>query len=312
MRGSLPSLRFLRTFHIAARRGSFKATADELCLTASAVSHQIKVLEEQLGLSLFERGPRSLTLTEAGTHYLHDIDALFSRLETVTEQLRGRFSRTIVRLQVPSFFASELLVAQLARFSTLHSDVDLRIATDITPHDVHSPEADVSVVVGTGPWPGLQATRLFAQTYAVACSPQRLKQAPIASARELSDQPLIAHDHRPDLWDRWAALQSLEPLRPKQLIRFDTMSAVVHAAERGVGIALVSAPLAAARFAAGALVRLFDGELDVGESYYVLTRPEDGARAAVRSLVAWMARQFGDVAAAPSAREPSARAAPGH
>ncbi|HTW75515.1 MAG TPA: LysR substrate-binding domain-containing protein [Steroidobacteraceae bacterium] len=291
----MPSLRFLRTFHIAARRGSFKATADELCVTASAVSHQIKILEEELGLSLFERGPRSLTLTEAGTHYLKDIDALFSRLESVTEQLRGRFRRAIVRLRVPPFFASELLVPQLTRFSVLHNDVDLRIATDITPHDVHSPDADVSVVVGIGPWSGLNATRLFAQTYTVAASPQRLRQAPVSRAHDVADHPLIAHEHRLDLWDRWAAQQQIAPLCPKQLIRFDTMSAVVHAAERGVGIALVAAPLAVGRFAAGTLVRLFDVELDAGESYYLLTRPEDGERAAVRALIGWMVKQFGEL-----------------
>src|ERR1700689_2044633 len=112
-----PSLRFLKTFHIAAKLGSFKAAAEELSVTASAVSHQIKVLERQLGLSLFERGPRSLSLTAAGALYLENIDALFSRLESVTEQLRRRFSREVVRLQVPPFFASELLVPRLSSFS---------------------------------------------------------------------------------------------------------------------------------------------------------------------------------------------------
>jgi len=290
----MPSLRFLKTFHIAARRGSFKATADELCVTASAVSHQIKVLEEQLGLALFERGPRSLTLTEAGTHYLEDIDALFSRLESVTEQLRVRFSRAVVRLQVPPFFASELLVPQLARFSAQYGDVDLQIATDIIPNDEHSSDADVSVVVGTGPWQGLHATRLFAQTYVVACAPQLLQAAAIRTPADLSAQPLISLEQRPDLWDRWAMLHDIESLRPKQLIRFDTMSAVVHAAEQGVGIALVSAPLSVARLEAGSLTRVFDDELQGGESYYLLTRPADNERTGVRALIGWMLQQFGN------------------
>ena len=122
-----PSLRFLKTFHIAAKLGSFKAAAEELSVTASAVSHQIKVLERQLGLSLFERGPRSLSLTAAGALYLENIDALFSRLESVTEQLRRRFSREVVRLQVPPFFASELLVPRLSSFSATHGDIDIQI-----------------------------------------------------------------------------------------------------------------------------------------------------------------------------------------
>jgi len=85
-----PSLRFLKTFHIAGKRGSFKAAAEELCVTPSAVSHQMKVLEQQLGLALFDRGPRSLTLTAAGAHYLETVDTLFARLESVTAQLRRR------------------------------------------------------------------------------------------------------------------------------------------------------------------------------------------------------------------------------
>lgn len=257
-----PSLRFLKTFQIAAKRGSFKAAAGELCVTASAISHQIKVLEDELGLALFERGPRSLALTEAGAHYLEQIDSVFSRLESVTEQLRVRFSRAVVRLQVPPFFASELLLPRLASFSAVHGDIDIQIATDITPNENHASDSDVSIV---------------------------------RSVSDLAQEPLIAHNHRPDLWDRWAAMSGIDPLRPKQLIRFDTMSAVVHAAEQGVGVALVSTPLSASRFLAGSLTELFDAELATGESYYLVTRPGDADLPAVRLLSGWMLQQFGAV-----------------
>jgi LysR family glycine cleavage system transcriptional activator len=287
-----PSLRFLKTFHIAARRMSFKAAADELCVTASAVSHQIKSLEDQLGVALFERGPRSIALTDAGAHYLENIDALFARLESVTEQLRRRYSREIVRLQVPPFFASELLVPKLTGFSATNGDIDIQIATDGTPNEQHAPDADVSVIVGSGQWTDVQATRLFAQTYVPACSPELLRRTCIRTVADLSTESLIAHNQRPDLWDRWAALYGTDALRPKQVIRFDTMSSVVHAAEQGVGIALVSAPLAAARFSGGSLTRLFDTELETGESYYLVTRPEDAGRPGVSSLIGWLLKQF--------------------
>src|ERR1700733_12095229 len=291
-----PSLRFLKTFHIAAKRGSFKAAADELCVTASAISHQIKVLEVELGLALFERGPRSLALTEAGAHYLAHIDSVFSRLESVTEQLRVRFSRAVVRLQVPPFFASELLLPRLATFSAVHGDIDMHIITDITPNETHAGDSDESIVVGMGHWSDVQATPLFPQTYVPACSPELLRHSNIRSEADLAQEPLIAHNHRPDLWDRWAAMLGIDALRPKQLIRFDTMSAVVHAAEQGVGIALVSTPLAASRFLAGSLTKLFDAELATGECYYLVTRPEDADRPAVRLLIGWMLQQFGTAA----------------
>jgi len=289
-----PALRFLKTFQIAARRGSFKAAADELCVTASAVSHQIKVLEAQLGLALFERGARSLSLTPAGAQYFEQIDALFSRLESVTEQLRRRFSRAMVRLQVPPFFASELLVPRLSDFSSAYAAVDIQVATDYTPNETLSPDADVSVVVGRGPWPDVHATRLFSQTYVPACSPELLRQTSIRTASDLARESLIAHDQRPDLWDRWASQNGVEALRPKQLIRFDTMSAVVNAAEQGVGIALVSAPLSAARFTSGSLIRVFERELATGESYYLLEAEREHAAPGARALVEWMLQQFGD------------------
>jgi LysR family glycine cleavage system transcriptional activator len=288
-----PALRFLKTFHVAAKLGSFKAAAEELCVTASAVSHQIKALEQQLGVTLFNRGARSLSLSAAGANYLENIDAVFSRLELVTEQLKRRYSRAVVRLQVPPFFASELLVPRLSNFGALHNDIDIQIETDLAPNKEHCAEADVSVVVGTGQWTDVQSTRLFPQAYAVACAPERLQQAHIELPDDLLRQPLIAHARRRDLWDRWAAMMGLPPLRPKQIIEFNSMASIVAAAEQGVGIALVSAPVAVQRFAKGSLVRVFERELSTGDAYYLVTRPEDAQRQGVRALIGWMLQQYG-------------------
>ena len=294
-----PPLKHLKTFQIAARHGSFRVAAGELCLTASAVSHQIRALEQQLGVQLFERGPRALALTAAGAYYLEHLDGLFARLESVTQQLRQRFSRNVVRLKVPPFFASELLLPRLSDFSAAYPDTDLQIATDIGAHAAHAADADVSVIVGAGPWPEVQATALFPQAFVPACAPQLARRLRPGSAADLATQSLIVHERRPDLWDRWAQQLGISAFNPRQLIRLDSMAAIVHAAEQGVGIALVSAPLAAERFAAGRLERVFDAELVTGESYFLLVRPDDATRHGVRALTAWMQREFGRVGAAP-------------
>jgi len=289
----LPSYKFLRTFQVVAKLQSFKAAADELCITASAVSHQIKLLEDQLGVVLFERGAHSLALTAAGSHFLDNIEALFSRLETAIEQLRNRFSRSVLRLHVPSFFASELLVPHLADFSNAQPDIDLQIATRVTPDEEHPEDADISIVVGKGTWPDVQATHLFPQTFVPAGQPDLLRNKQINTAADFVNQVLVADRSRPDLWDQWAAMFGVGALRPKQLIHFDSMSAVVQAAEQGVGIALVSAPLAAARFAAGTLRKIVPNELTTGESYYLIARRNAALRADVQSLVDWLLQQFG-------------------
>lgn len=290
---STPSLKFLKTFHIAAKYQSFKAAADDLCITASAVSHQMKMLEGQLGLALFERGPRSLKLSEAGTYYLENIDSLFSRIESVTEQLCERYSRSVARLQVTPFFASELLFPNLNEFSQRHPEIDLQITTRATHQAEHVSDADVSVIVGTGPWPELKTVSLFPQSFVPACAPDLLPKLRIRAAADLTAHTLIAHNTRPSLWDQWATLHGVEELRPKQIIRLDSMSAAVNAAEAGVGIALVSTPLAAGRFAAGTLAKVLPAEIPTGENYVLAVRPEDQARPVVRVLSEWLAQQFG-------------------
>lgn len=288
-----PSLKFLKTFHVAAKRQSFKAAADELCITASAVSHQIKTLEGQLGLLLFERRAHSLALTEAGSHYLEGIDSLFSRFETVTKQLCERYGRETVRLQVPPFFASELLLPHLNCFSQVHPEIDLQIGTHIDPRATHAADADVSVVIGAGPWPDMQAVPLFPQSFIPACAPSLFAQFDIREPADFATQTLIVQNRRLTLWDQWAALHGVAGMKPRQLIRLDSMASAVRAAEAGVGIALVSTPLIADRFAAGTLREVLKAEVPTGESYYLLMRNADTGRAAVCTLMKWLAQKFG-------------------
>jgi LysR family transcriptional regulator, glycine cleavage system transcriptional activator len=283
----LPSLKFLKTFQVAAKLQSFKAAAEELFVTPSAVSHQIKALEEQLGVALFDRGVRTLSLTDAGAHYLEHINDIFSKLESVTEQLQVRYGRTIIRLNVPSFFANELLLPRLASFSQAREETDIRIETTLSA-PVHPPEADLSIVVGSGPWDGLTVHELFGQSFIAACSPTFLLENPINTYVDLNGKTLLLSEDRRDAWERWAAGLGVEPIKPNRLVRLDTMSAVVLAAEQGVGVALVPSRLSADRFAAGGLIKLFDAELTTNESYVLLHRPEDRERQDLQELTRWI------------------------
>jgi LysR family transcriptional regulator, glycine cleavage system transcriptional activator len=284
----LPSLKFLKTFQVAARLQSFKAAAEELYVTPSAVSHQIKALEAQLGIALFERGVRTLKLTDAGTHYLEHISDIFARLEKVTEQLQDRYGRSIIRLNVPPFFANELLLPRLSSFSQAREETDIRIETTFSAPKTHPPEADLSIVVGTGPWEGLTVHELFAQSFIAACSPAFLFDNPIDKYSDLNGKTLLLHEERRDAWERWALGLGIPPINPNRLVRLDTMSAVVLAAEQGVGVALVPSRLSADRFVAGGLVKLFEAELATNESYVLLHRPEDRSREDLQELTQWI------------------------
>jgi LysR family glycine cleavage system transcriptional activator len=287
----LPSLKFLKTFQVAAARLSFKAAAEELFITASAVSHQIKALEEQLGLPLFERGPHSLTLTEPGRNYLKHMEYVFSHLETVTEQLQARYGRGVVRLNVPPFFASEMLLPKLPMLLEAQPDTDIHINTVLSPLQSHPAAADISIVVNAAPHGGLTCHRLFAQTFVAACAPALLMRDAINIIEDLNRHTLIEHEARRDGWQRWAESLGTE-LRPKKVVRFDTMDTAAQAAEHGVGVALVASHLCNQRFVQGSLVKLFDAELQTGESYFLISRREDAGRPDIRALTQWILDEF--------------------
>ena len=284
----LPSYKFLKTFQVAARLQSFKAAADELCVTPSAISHQIKTLEEQLGVALFERGARTLKLTDAGRHYLEHINEIFAKLESVTEQLQARFGRSIIRLNVPPFFANELLLPRLASFSQAREETDIRIETTFSTPTTHPPEADLSIVWGSGPWEGFTVHELFALRLSAACSPDFLLKNPIHEYGDLNGKTLLVHEERRNDWERWALGLGISLTNANRLIRMDTMSAVVLAAEQGVGVALVPSRLTAERFVSGRLVKLFDAEFTTNERYVLLHRPEDHVREDLQEFKQWI------------------------
>jgi LysR family glycine cleavage system transcriptional activator len=286
----LPSLKYLKTFQVAAARESFKAAAHELCVTPSAVSHQIKALEEQLGVVLFERGPHSLTLTEAGRNYLRHMDAVFARLESVTEQLQVRYGRSVVRLHVPPFFATEMLLPRLPAFLDAQPDTDIHINT-VSSAQSHAADADLSILVGAAPEDGHACHRLFSQSFVPACAPGLLERLPVNRIEDLNGHTLIIHEARRDGWQRWGETHGVE-LRPKKFVRFDTMYAAAQAAEHGVGVALVSLRLGSERFTQGSLVKLFDAELQTGEHYFLILRKEDEARPDVRAFTQWILAEF--------------------
>lgn len=291
----LPSLKFLKTFQVAAARLSFEAAAEELFITPSAVSHQIKALEERLGLALFERGPQSLSLTEAGRNYLQHMETVFARLESVTEQLQIRHGRGVVRVHMPPFFATEMLLPKLQSLVDMQPDTDIHINTALEPRQPHSADADVSIIVNAAPATGLACYKLFSQTFVPACSPRLLLRRPINTVDDINAHTLIAHEARRDGWDRWARSVDLG-LRPRKIVRFDSMDTVAQAAEHGIGVALVSSRLSSERFARGSLVRLFDAELTTGDSYFLVLRREDAMRPDVRALMQWMLEEFGNAA----------------
>ncbi|HEY5774477.1 MAG TPA: LysR substrate-binding domain-containing protein [Xanthomonadales bacterium] len=292
MTQKLPSLRSLRGFQVAGKHLSFKLAADELYVTPSAVSHQVKHLESFLGLDLFIRKTRALEFTEPGRKYFDFLDGMFSRLEMETHQLWAQYGRGMIRLCVPPFFANEILLPKLHDFQAIMPDTDIRVSTQHSLVKEHSSETDLSILLGSGDWPELVTYRLFARRLVVAGAPGLLKDFDRSSFKSLNGQTLIVHENRPHAWSNWAKALDIEVPVAGKVLRFDSMSTVVQAAAQGLGFAIVSWPLSKNWFVSGALQRVFETEWITDEHFYLAHRPEESERLDIVNLINWIIREF--------------------
>jgi len=288
-----PPTRNLRVFCVAARLRSFKLAADELCLTPSAVSHQMKELEGALGAALFVRKSRALELTAAGAMLLEEIQPLLAALDRCLAQVARRSGeRRTLRILLPPFFASELFIPRLTGFCAEHREIDIQIDTRDPRPSCHPPSADVSILLADTEPRGVQATRLFALSLTAVCAPQHAGAVARLGSAVLRELPLIVHRPRPYAWASWAEQIGLEAPEPKNLIELDTMYAVARAAERGVGVALVPTRLCETWFRAGSLVRIFATELATADAYFLVSRRGDAARPEIHALTQWALAHF--------------------
>jgi len=287
-----PPLRNLRAFCIAARHKSFKAAADELALTPSAVSHQMKELEEAMGVRLFARKTRALALTTAGHTLLDEIAPLLDMMDRRLAQFSRRNRRRNVRVLLPPFFASELFVPRLESFFALHPGIDIQVDTvDPWPSD-HPLSADVSIVLTNAEPQGVKAVRLFPVKLAAVCAKGFAASVARLGREAFRETALIVQKARPFAWTHWANEIGLDTPEPRNIIELDTMFSVVRAAERGVGIALVPEILCEAWFRSGALVRLFSLQLETDDAYFLVSRFQDAGKPEVIAITDWTLEQF--------------------
>ena len=283
-----PHLRNLRAFCVAAHHRSFKIAAEELFLTPSAVSHQMKELEDALGVRLFERKTRAVELTAVGHTLYGEVGPLLEAIDRSLTRVARRNRRTTLRLLLPPFFASELFVPRMASFCAACPDVDIQVDTRDPRPAVHSPAADISVLLSDTVPQGLKVSRLFSLSLVAACAKEHAPTVARLGGSVFRELALIVHKSRPLAWNSWAQEVGLDAPEPKNLIELDTMFSVVRAAERGVGIALVPDALCGSWFESGALVRVFPVELATEDAYYLVSRNEDCERSEVAAMMNWI------------------------
>lgn len=289
------SLRGLRTFCVAARHASFRAAAQELFVTASAVSHQVKNLEEEFDQKLFDRSGRHLKLTAAGLALYEDVSPLIAQLDDVTAQHRDTKERSALRISVQPFFASELFVPRLPDFRRRYPDIEIVVDTSDESAEKHPTDFDVSIRVFKSPPGTLSFDRLFALRLVPAASAEFRDSVKVRAKKVDGDFPIIVHETRPTAWMDWQKESGIILPNGSPTVRLDSMIAVARAAERGLGAALVPQQLSDAWFDTGALVKLFRNELRTQDAFYFVCRKEDEKNENVQLLREWALSQFCDL-----------------
>lgn len=284
-------MRGLRCFCVAADCLSFKETAKRLYLTPSAVSHQIKQLEDNLNLQLFERQTRAIVLTETGTRFYQAIQPLMQQLAATIGEFSQVQRMLEVSISMPEFFASELFVPRLIGWSEQYPNINLKLETVKSRRDSQK-YTDLSIILsGKKPEENI-AYDLFPISYVPACNPQQYQQWHSKGYRILEKVPLLLHQARPYAWHRWAEHVGYHNFRPKQIIQLDSMFSVARAAQQGLGVALIPLPISNGWFTNGSLKRLFEQELLSRDRYYLVRHDNDPQRDEIQLLIDWILQSF--------------------
>jgi LysR family glycine cleavage system transcriptional activator len=292
MARALPPLNALRAFETIARHLSFSKAAEELHVTPAALSHQIKGLEEQLGIALFHRRTRAIELTEAGRLLYPGLHAGFESMRAAVAQLdRVREDRILVISATPGLTA-KWLVPRLWRFLSTHPDIDARIAASLDYADFARDGVDVAIRLSDGRHPDLHVEKLFADSVLPVCSP-RLVEAGLRRAEDLARFPLIHYDiplsaRAPPLWAEWLQLAGLQDVDATRGLHFNIADHALDAAVAGAGVSLSFKLIASDDVHAGRLVTPFGPELPLPVAYHFVCPKGHEERPNVRAFHDWL------------------------
>jgi LysR family transcriptional regulator of beta-lactamase len=281
-------LNALRAFEASARLGSFTRAGLELRVTQTAISHQVKALEETLGLTLFKRLPRGLALTDEAHALLPVLTDAFRRMSATLSQFEQGNFREILTVGVVGTFAIGWLLPRLNGFRERHPHVDLRLKTNNNRADMLLDGLDVFIRFGDGAWHATDAVRLMEAPFAPVCAPDVA--ARLMHPGDLSGEELL-RSYRQDEWAVWFRAAGMEPL-PARGFMFDSSRALVETAARGDGIALVPVAMFSREIGEGRVARPFDIEVSIG-AYWLTWLKSREETPAMRAFRLWIAEEAG-------------------
>ncbi|MEZ6022119.1 MAG: transcriptional regulator GcvA [Hyphomonadaceae bacterium] len=294
----LPPFLSVRVFEAAARSGSFARAAEELGITAGAVSQHIRVLEEFAGQPLFRRLGRGVELTEAGHAAFAHASAAIAEMLQAGRAMRASMRGQRISLSCAPSFASKWLIPRLAQFQERYPDIEVRMSADMGLVDFATTDIDLAIRYGAGGYEGLYCERLMSESVTVVGSPKLLEgRAPVKTAADLIDLPLI-HDDAPErdplcpTWTMWFTARGQKRDDAERGLRFNQSSLALEAAAAGKGLVLAKRQLALRDLANGALVApLEETDAPLGFAYWLVWPRGRRFEPAQQAFLAWLREQ---------------------
>jgi LysR family transcriptional regulator, glycine cleavage system transcriptional activator len=299
-RYNLPHLAFFQGFEAAARTLSFTKAAEELFITQSAVSRQIKALEDHLGLKLFERRPRSLTLTENGQALYRIATDVLDRLQAATDRLKAETRARQLSITTTTGFASLWLIPRLKRFTALHPDIDVRISATTDMINLERSLIDLAIRYCKPESVAEGAVKLFGEEMIPVCSRALLrdKARPLKRPQDLAYHTLLHFDYAGAEtmyidWGTWLTALGIGELKPAGALHFSQYEQMIQAAISGQGVALGRQPLLNDLIESGALVAPFKQTLVGSRAYFIIESSFSAGKPHVREFAQWLLAEAG-------------------
>ena len=290
----LPSLNAVKAFEAAARHESFTRAADELCVTQGAVSQQVKALEAELGLRLFNRERQRLVITDSGRQYLAVVRDALDRLSDGTRRLLDRQKTGTLTVTTSPSFAAKWLVHRLGRFAATHPEIDLRVSASLQHVDFVREDVDLAIRHGEGSWPGLEVVRLCTEETFPVCSPRLLGgRRGLLRPADLRHHVLLHQEGRSG-WAKWLEAAGVDGIDIGRGPVLSESSMTIDAAVDGHGVALARTALAAFDLLAGRLVQPFGPALPVSFAYWIVGPKTTAELPKIKAFREWLIAEAAD------------------
>ncbi|PXV61811.1 transcriptional regulator, LysR family [Dyella jiangningensis] len=291
MKRKMPTLNALKVFEVAATLGNFTRAADVLNVTQSAVSRQVRQLEDQLGEPLLIRSHHQLHMTDAGRSLLTALQQSFDRIELAVRSIRQKQHLNRLRVNAPPTFALRWLLPRMSRFKKMHPHLEVSLTSALRDTLNESGQLDCAIRFGNGEWGDVDSSLLMHEQHIAVCAPSLLRGRPSAPV-QLHELPLLhvlaGPDRRYMTWTHWIDAAGIGKVDIDRGYEFDLLDMAIRAAIDGLGITIADRHMVANELADGRLVQFLDAQVEGHQSYWFVTRQEHQGSPVVEQFRAWL------------------------